>query len=57
MYSYFTPHPVPIQLPRSPTGIVSLEYDLALNVECNIVGFQENHHGIRCGECHDRHGV
>ena len=33
-----------------------VEYNLALNVECNF-GFKENHHGIRCGECHDRHGV
>ena len=33
-----------------------VEYDLALNVECNV-GLKENHHGIRCGECYDRHGV
>ena len=21
------------------------------------IGFKENHYGIGCGECHDRHGV
>ena len=57
---YFTPHPVPIQLPRSPIGRVLLLFKLnTTKVEMlyTMIDFQEDDHGIRRGECHDGHGV